>query len=175
MGRRSDFEKIPKGKYYTWDERAGIALRPFIEEGATCIEPCAGSGDLIDQIKYLNWQRASDIEPTKDHIEQKNALSYTNEDLIGIDYIVTNPDWDRKFLHPAIEHFASKIPTWFLIDAPWLFNKSSGYYVNKYLTDVVPIGRLKWIRNTTMSAKDDCIWACFRPDKSEPTRFFGRE
>lgn len=178
MGKRSNFEKIDKGKYYTWDKRAGQALMPYMYDQYTyhnCLEPCAGSGDLIEQMPWLNWVRASDIEPTAEDIEQKDAFSYTQDDLFGIDYVVTNPDWDRKFLFPFIKHFAPMIHCWLLIDAPWLFNKGSGELIDQYLTDVVPIGRLKWIRDTKMSSKDDCIWARFSYDKTQPARFYGRK
>lgn len=78
-------------------------------------------------------------------------------------------------MHQAIEHFAPIIQTWMLLDANWLFTKQAGPYIEKYLTDVVTIGRVKWIPDTTMSGKDDCCWYRFSSDKDAPTRFYGRK
>lgn len=45
MGKRSDFEKIDKDFYRTFDRRAVEPLIPLIK-GCKYVEPCYGLGDL---------------------------------------------------------------------------------------------------------------------------------
>ena len=63
------------------------------------------------------------------------------------EYIITNPPWNRKILHPMIEHFADFKPTWLLFDADWIHTKQSIPYLTM-LKKVVSIGRVKWIEGT---------------------------
>jgi hypothetical protein len=177
MAKRSDFKRVERDYYRTFDPKAGHALRPFIEGIESALEPFAGAGDLINQFPELSWVQ-SDIEPQVCFVDKMDAFEYTKEivlDNCGADAIITNPPWSRPIMHRAIEHFAPIIQTWLLLDANWIWTKQASPYINKYLTDVVTIGRLKWIEGTTMSGKDDCAWFRFSADKSEPTRFFGRE
>lgn len=177
MAKRSDFERVERDYYRTFDPKAGVALEAFIDPGLRYIEPFAGAGDLVNQLTYANCIIKTDIEPQADDIPQRDAFSYTKDELygLGIEAIITNPPWARPILHKTINHFALMVPTWLLLDANWIWTKQAKPYIEQYLTDIVTIGRLKWIPNTTMSGKDDCAWMRFSNDKSEPTRFFGRE
>lgn len=174
MAKRSDFVRVERDYYRTFDPKAGAALRPFIDGVELAIEPFAGAGDLTDQFKEIDWLE-TDIEPQIERIAKRDAFRYTPAELGSVDAIITNPPWSRPLMHKAIEHFAPHIQTWFLLDANWVWTKQAKPYIDKYLTDIVTIGRLKWIEGTTMSGKDDCAWFRFAPDKAEPTRFFGRE
>ena len=174
MGKRSGFERTPRDYYRTFDPKAGIALKPYVKENSTYIEPFAGAGDLINQLTYLNCVGKSDIEPQVEGIETKDAFLYTEADFTNVDFCISNPPWDRKLLHPLIEHFANIVPTWYLHDSDWLFNKSSSPLISKYLVKVVTIGRMRWQEDTNMSGKDNCIWALYDVKKSEPTIFHGR-
>lgn len=177
MGRRSDFERVEKDYYRTFDRRAGKALAPFVDWDILYIEPFAGAGDLIENlneagIKYCDF--ACDIEPKRQDINEFDALKLTKEDMKCADAIISNPPWNRPILHKAIEHFAPMIPTWFLLDANWAFTKQAKPYLDEYCTDIVTIGRLIWIEGTKTAGKDDCCWYRFSIDKKEPTRFYGR-
>lgn len=174
IAKRSDFKRIERDYYRTFDPKAGEALRPFINGIEAAIEPFAGAGDLTNQFPEIHW-RQTDIEPQSDYINQKDAFDYTKEEILKFDAIITNPPWSRPILHRSIEYFAPIIQSWMLLDANWLFTKQAGPYIEKYLTDVVTIGRVKWIPNTTMSGKDDCCWYRFSSDKIAPTRFYGRK
>lgn len=177
MAKRSEFKRVERDYYRTFDPKAGHALRPFVEEVKFALEPFAGAGDLTAQFPEIDWWE-TDIEPQTDHIGKRDAFTWLEKDIKKdryFDCIISNPPWSRPILHRAIEHFAPIIPTWFLLDANWVWTKQASPYINKYLTDIVTIGRLKWIEGTTMSGKDDCAWFRFSIDKTEPTRFFGRE
>ncbi len=56
MAKRSDgdFERIPNDLYRTWDPRAVRALLPHLAPRTRFVEPCAGAGDLIDQLVNAN-------------------------------------------------------------------------------------------------------------------------
>lgn len=179
MAKRSDFERVERDYYRTFDPRAGDALKPFIELGQQYIEPFAGAGDLVDQLAWANCSHESDIEPQPAkngrYIMKLDAFNLQSGHILRNPIMITNCPWDRKIFHKAIEHFAPMLPSWFLIDSNWLNTKQSAPYVKKYLTDIVPIGRLKWIEGTTMSGKDDCSWLRFSKDKElDYAKFHGR-
>lgn len=90
------------------------------------------------------------------------------------DAIITNPPWSRKLLHPMIEKFMGIAPTWLLFDANWMFTKQARRYLPNCVK-IVSVGRLKWIPDTTMSAKDDCAWFYFRKDHDDGPRFYNAE
>lgn len=113
MGKRSDFQRIEKDYYRTIDARAVAALAPHLAPQTRYCEPCAGAGDLMDQLTALGHvcARARDIAPQRDDIEQKDALTT----LTGnIDCFITNPPWSRPILHPLISFLSSQHPTWLL-------------------------------------------------------------
>lgn len=172
MGKRSDFVRVEKDYYRTFDKRAGIALAPFLKPATRYCEPCAGAGDLMDQLTEMGHicARARDIDPQREDIEQKDALTT----LTGnIDCFITNPPWSRPILHKLITFLSSQHPTWLLFDADWPHTAQSAPYMH-LCTDIVTIGRLIWIPGTTMSGKDNCAWYRFALDKDGPTKFHGR-
>lgn len=176
MGKRSDFQRVAKDYYRTFDPKAGNAILPHIGENYTYAEPFCGRGDLIKQLKG-KCEYASDIQPEHEFNEtgltfhEKSYNMVTDADLQGCDLVISNPPWSRPILHDSIEFFASKKPTWFLFDANWMFTKQSGYYLNKYCVKIVRIGRMQWIEDTSgkpkMQAKDDACWYFFIPSKKE--------
>ena len=94
----------------------------------------------------------------------------TEEELIEADYIITNPPWDRKILHPMIEFFSPKRPTWLLFDADWMHTKQSVPYMTM-CSKIVSVGRIKWFGN--MTGKDNCAWYLFDKEVNN-TIFYGR-
>lgn len=113
----------------------------------------------------------SDIEPMM--ISSKiNALELTEEDFRQSDLIITNPPWDRKILHPMIEHFIKFKPTWLLFDADWMHTKQSSELM-KRCSKVVSVGRVKWIEDSKMTGKDNVCWYLFS-NEATGTTFYGR-
>jgi len=174
MGKRSDFERVPRDFYPTPYEAVLPLVDHLPQKPYSFIEPCAGDGRLV---KHLNahggictW--ASDIEPQADFVLKADALE-VNYDQVA-QYIITNPPWNRKILHPMIEHFSSLAPTWLLFDADWMHTKQSSQYLTR-LKKVVSIGRVKWIEGSNSVGKDNCCWYLFHDTKMvKPIEFWGR-
>lgn len=172
MGKRSDFERVPKDAYQTIDPRAVAALAPFLYPGVTFAEPCAGQGLLVSALKKTGCipTYVSDIDQGHD------ALDLRAEDVSHTEFIITNPPWSRPLLHPLIEHLAGLRPTWLLFDADWAHTAQSVPYMH-YCHIIVSVGRLLWIPGTTMTGKDNCAWYLFDRDRVQrhggPV-FFGR-
>lgn len=182
MGKRSQFERIEKDFYRTIDPRAVEPLLPFLVPNTKYAEPCWGMGDLERLLWHGNpslqcaWASDFGIGPEY-NVGNIDALTLTKAQLKDCDMIITNPPWSRPILHAMIEHFVTLKPTWLLFDADWAYTRQSAQLIKDYCTDIVSVGRLKWIPGTTMSGKDNCAWYHFRGDKGPefPAWFHGRQ
>ena len=167
MGKRSNFIRRKADAYHTIDFRAVKALQPYITNIDVYAEPCVGDYDLVKQLAKIG-KRVSyvgDIKTGKDALEAK---------LWGqAQAIITNPPWTRTLLHPLIKHFMHELPTWLLFDSDWAYNKSSAPYL-LYCTDIVAVGRLRWIEGTTQTGKDNVSWYRFYHRTNGKTVFHGR-
>lgn len=170
MGKRSDFERNPRDFYPTPLE-AVVPLIPHLHYAGSFAEPCAGDGSLIRHVeeldKYIACALAWDIEPQANWIEKRDAFEL--RDMDSFDCIITNPPWSRDVLHLMIDHFRNIAPTWLLIDADWAYTKQAKPYL-KYCSDIVVVGRVKWIPESKMTGKDNCAWYQFQKEE-EWTRF----
>ena len=170
MGKRSDFERQPRDFYPTPME-AVKRLLEHLPEDFLFTEPCAGNGALIEHLETKGvcmW--ASDIEPQAEGIHKNDYSDVGFNELIESDYVITNPPWDRKILHPMIEYFAPRIKTWLLFDADWMHTKQSVPYMDM-CSKIVSVGRIKWFGN--MTGKDNCAWYLFDWEVND-TIFYGR-
>ena len=170
MGKRSDFERKSRDFYPTPME----AVEPLLEhlpEDFLFVDPCAGNGALIEHLEtkgICTW--ASDIEPQAEGIHKCDYSDVGFDEFIESDYIIKNPPWNRKLLHPMIEHLSKQKPTWLLFDADWMHTKQSVPYM-KMCSKIVSIGRIKWFCN--MTGKDNCAWYLFDREVNN-TIFYGR-
>lgn len=161
MGKRSEFERVERDFYPTPYE-AVVPLLPHLCDHTEYAELCCGDADLIMHLNKNghNCGFASDIET-----KQSCALNLSF-DQIELEYIehcshiITNPPWDRKILHPMIEHFCNMKPTWLLFDADWMHTRQSSRFM-PWLVKVVSVGRVKWIPDSKMTGKDNCAWYLF--------------
>ena len=173
MGKRSNFERKERD-YYRTPEEALIPLLKHIDYITyNFIEPCAGDGTLTSLLlKYTDGKclYQSDIEPQEKGILVKNVLDIEDKP----DYYITNPPWDRKLLHPIIEHLSDLSPTWLLFDADWIHTKQSRPYQQR-LQKIVSVGRGKLIPDSKMTGKDNCCWYLFDKDNKDQTVIYGKE
>lgn len=174
MGKRSDFERVPRDFYPTPLE-AVMPLLPHLSYGDSFIEPCAGDGALVKHLEAfgMSCKHASDIDPRADWIEKEDFFDDELWVHSSMDFIITNPPWTRKILHPMITAFSNQAPTWLLFDADWMHTRQSAPFMPR-LRKVVSVGRVKWIPDSKMTGKDNCCWYLFDKPSNEPTVFVGR-
>lgn len=121
-------------------------------------------------------QSAYDIDPQRNDIEKADSLTKYFE-CSDVDYIITNPPWDREIFMPMMEKFMQFRPTWVLIDADLshtIQNKVSKKIgcmnvpeLLKHCKKIVAVGRVKWIKNTKNQGKENAVWMLF--DKNHTT------
>lgn len=176
MGKRSDFERIGKDFYRTFDPRAVTPLLPHLPPRTRFIEPCAGAGDLIRQLEAFGHRctAAFDIDPRKEGIVRRDALSDPWPSNVPFaTHIITNPPWSRPALHAMIESFSEILPTWLLFDADWQHTKQSAPYWPR-VRKVVSVGRVRWIDGSAHDGKDNCAWYLFDRPSPIPAEAYGR-
>ena len=172
MGKRSDFKRLKGDTYYTIDKRAVQILAPYAEldhPDKLFVEPCCGEMHLVNDLCDHGWTCTGlgDIDQGRDFFDW-------NAQDVRDSVIITNPPWTRTILHDMIEHAANIAnASWFLFDADWMHTKQAKGLLQKYITDIVSVGRLKWIPDSTMSGKDNCAWHRISLDKPRlHTRFW---
>jgi len=153
MGKRSNFERIPRD-FYPTPAAAVPPLVPHLRGVRTFAEPCCGDGALVRHLEShgLRCAYAGDISTGQD------ALAIT--DFGTADSIITNPPYTRPIMHALIEHFARILPTWLLIESDWAYTRQAGPFMPS-CSDIVSVGRLRWIEGTTMSGKQNFAWYRF--------------
>ena len=176
MGKRSDFERIPRDLYKT-PFRAALPLRSYLQRAdvKTFAEYCVGEGDLKRHVESfgLTCTYAGDIKDGQD------ALKLTVADLNGAQIGITDPPYKypedpertTRLLRDLIEHsLGLGIPFWFLIYSDWMLNRNAAPFL-PYCTNIVTVGRVKWIEGTKSSGKDNCAWYRFDINHRGDTAF----
>jgi hypothetical protein len=139
-------------------------------DGTKFAEPCAGDGQLVSHLEaggLFKCQYSGDIASGAD------ALQWSCPS--DVDFICTNPPWDRPIMHRLAEHFISfGKPVWLLIDADWMHTKQASYFMDLWCTHIISIGRVRWIEGTTMDGYDNSAWYRFLDGKQEDTKFLAR-
>jgi hypothetical protein len=167
MGKRSQFERIDRDYYPTFDKRAALVLAPLIRGIETYSEPCYGGGHLV---KLLNVHTMATCVQHSDISTGTDALDLQRPQLNGADAIITNPPWSRNVLHDMIMHFSNLAPTWLLFDSDWAYTKQAIPFL-MFCTDIAAIGRLKWMEDSNASGKENCSWYRFDAAPSKGIRF----
>lgn len=175
------FPRKPRDSYDTPPE-AVDPLFPHLQFEAECMfwEPCAGCGALIDTLEIrsgfgLRGYTATDIHPRRDDVAPMDALNPPADFDPGVKMIITNPPWDRRFLHPFIDRWGPTMVMWLLFDADWAHTVKAAPYL-RACSDIVSIGRVSWEQNG-VSGFDNCAWYRFDPAGFQApvaTRFHGR-
>ena len=158
--------------YHTIDPRAVEALWPHLNGIHTFAEPCSGMGHLTRHLRDAGLVCVYENDILNGD-EDDDALRLTAYDIEGCDAIITNPPWTRRILHQMILHFQEIRQTWLLFDSDWAYNRHAGPYLG-HCSDIVAVGRLRWIEGTTMSGKDNCSWYRFDARHTGGPHFHGR-
>jgi hypothetical protein len=155
MGKRSKFERRV-ADFYPTPYPAVLPLIPFLrrERVKTFAETCAGAGDLVRHLESfgLRCVYAGDIRTGQDALELDHYGA--------CDSIITNPPWSRDVMHRMIMHFQNIAPTWLLLDADWKQTRQAAPYL-PHCSDIVAIGRVKWIEESKYTGKDNACWYKF--------------
>ena len=149
-----------------------LPLIPYLRGIHTFAEPCAGDGALVRHLESfgLRCGYAGDIRTGQD------ALAV--EQYGAIDCIITNPPYDtahrRKLMHALIEHFQRIAPTWLLLDSDWASTRQAAPFL-PCCSDIVAIGRVKWIEGSKHTGKDNYAWYKFDIKHKSGPGFRGRD
>lgn len=176
MSKRSPgLPQRPRGLWPT--PKAAVApLVPYLPKRARYGEPCAGDGQLIRNLSEL-WPEgscvwATDLQPEGPNIDQIDALDIIAGHVDEVDLWITNPPWPQigQRGDPAlgiILHLVTIAPCWMLL--PWDF-AANDYFRRaiKLCSDIVPIGRVKWIPDSKDVGKDNCAWYRFSAENRGP-------
>jgi hypothetical protein len=63
-------------------------------------------------------------------------------------------------MHALISHFARTPPTWLLLETDLASTKQAAPFMPS-CSDIVSVGRLRWIEGTIMSGKQNFAWYRF--------------
>ena len=157
MGKRSNFPRRERD-FYPTPGKAVPSLIPWLkhERIRAFAEPCCGDGDLARCLEAsgLVCVYSGDIATGQD------ALAL--DDYGEIDAIVTNSPFAKPLMHELIAHFQKIAPTWLLLEWDWSANEHARPFLRS-CTDMVPIGRLKWVPNSPYNnGKQNYGWYRFR-------------
>ena len=153
MGKRSTFERR-EGDFYPTPRSAVLPLIPHLRGVRTFAEPCCGDGALVRHLESFGLRCAY----RGDIADGQDARAIT--DFGNADVGITNPPYVRPLMHALIWHFARILPTWLLIETDWAYTKQAGPFMPS-CSDIVSVGRLRWIEGTTMCGKQNFAWYRF--------------
>jgi len=168
MGKRSDFERVPRDFYRTPPE-AVEPLVQFLNKYQTYVEPCAGDGALVDVLRHhdMHCETMLDIEPHAACVLPGDTRNVRIDKLV-----ITNPPWTRPIMHDMIDNWRHGEGCWLLFDADWMHTAQSAPYM-PHCHHIVSIGRVKWIPGSKSVGKDNCCWYNFGSSEKD-TVFHGR-
>jgi hypothetical protein len=176
MNKRSpDFERIPRDKYQT-PYKAVLPLIPYLRRDGvrTFAELCCGDGDLIRHVESFGPRcvHRGDIEAGQDALKVARYVGNPDVGITNPPYkYPDDPEHSTRLLRDLIGHFLDLgIPFWLLIYSDWMFNKNAALLLPK-CSDIVAVGRVKWIPGTKHSGKDNCCWYRFAANHQGPTAF----
>jgi hypothetical protein len=76
------------------------------------------------------------------------------------DASLTNPPYTRDVMHRLIAHFQRSAPTWLLLELDWASTRQATPFMPS-CSDILAIGRVKWIEDSKHTGKDNCGWFRF--------------
>src|SRR5262249_13060748 len=167
MGKRSNFERR-EADFYPTPRAAVDPLIPHLRGIRTFAEPCCGDGDLIRHLESfgLRCVHQGDIRTGQDAL----AVAHYG----AADAIITNPPYTRELMHRLIAHFQCITSTWLLLEADWAQTKQATPFMAT-CSDIVAIGRVKWIAGSKHTGKDNFAWYRFEAGHTSGPVFHCRD
>jgi hypothetical protein len=167
MGKRSNFERRSRD-FYPTPLAAAWPLIPYLNEVCQFAEPCCGDERLIQHLESfgLVCVYRGDIATGQDALARA--------EYSAPDEIITNPPFAYPLLHQLISHFVSIAPAWLLLPMDFASNKRDAPFLAA-CTDIVPIGRVKWIEGTKHSSNENFGWFHFQRGHRDGPRIHPRE
>src|SRR6266436_4873327 len=146
MGKRSNFARR-EADFYPTPRAAVVPLIPYLRGIRRYAETCGGDGTLVRHLEEfgLRCVYAGDIRTGQDAL----ALDQYG----AADAIITNPPYTREPMHKLIDHFQRILPTWLLLDSDWASTRQAAPFL-PCCSDIVTIGRVKWIEGSKHTGKD---------------------
>ena len=163
IGKRSNFTRRPRD-FYSTPLAAVRPLIPHLNDAKRFAEPCCGEGDLVRHLESFGLECIYQ----GDMHTGANALARDRYGR-GKYNIITNPPHTRSDMHKLIEHFQEIAPTWLLIDLDWVANLQAVPYLPQ-CSDIVIIGRVKWIEGSEYTGKENFAWYRFDANYNGPTK-----
>jgi hypothetical protein len=151
MGKRSDFEGR-EADFYPTPRAAVLPLIPYFRGIRSFAEPCAGDGALVRHLEEfgLRCVYAGDIRTGQDAL----ALGHYG----AADAIITKPPHD--LMYKLIAHFQRVSPAWLLLDMDGASSRQASRFL-PHCSDIVPVGRVKWIEGAKRTDERDYAWYRF--------------
>jgi hypothetical protein len=148
------FARSPADDYAT-PRSALEPLLPHLCREKPIVEPCPGDGYLSAHLGRAGFT-----------VYPKDGDARTAQYRVwGAKWVfVTNPPWSRELLHPIIENLSNQAPTWLLFDADWAHTVQSIPYLPR-LTNIVSVGRVKWMPGSESVGYDNACWYRFGPPR----------
>jgi hypothetical protein len=168
MGKRTQgsFERQPRDHYVT-PYPAVPPLIPHLRGIKKFAEPCCGDGSLIRHLESFGMRCVyqGDIAGGRDALTAKSFGDST--------IIITNPPYSRHTMHALIAHFARISPAWLLMELDWSATRQAIPFM-PMCSDIVAIGRVRWIAGTKMSSYENFAWYRFDEAHRGSTYFHAR-
>jgi len=177
MAKRSEFKRNPRDLYETTDLKAGRALADFLHPNEPFIEPCAGTGALVKNLQAAGFscKGAYDIKPGDLGIGEVDARKFTRLHMNNANLIITNPPYTWTLCKQIIDRFMLiGVPAWLLLPLDWAVNERFAPVMH-HVSEIVPIGRLKWITGSKHTAMDNSCWYFVQPHATPATIFHPRK
>ena len=172
----SGYDRLPHDGYHTIDPLAVETLaRNFRLWNRRILEPCAGRGDLVRQLKaHGGLAIASELHgyPDQDPSIETGCDFLKTSAAPAVDMIATNPPYDQASAFVA--HALDLMPRGYvvmLLRHDWICRRSE-VFANR-LRSYIPIrGRLKWIEGPSRNtARHNFAWAVWgvRDPRRQPS------
>jgi hypothetical protein len=155
--------------FYPTPREAVLPVVPYLRRDGiqTFADPCVGDRSMADVLEAEGF--ACTAWGDLSYGNGLDARRWESDYFDGCDAVITNPPWDRASMPAIMTHLSTFRPCWFLIYWDWLSNRAAAPFVDQLVTDIVPIGRVKWIPDSASVGFDNSCWVRMASDKEART------